>query len=201
MRKISAKWRQWSHGKDAAIASPSHCRSGCLRAATCKWDENEALFTASEWPHLYVGSHQWPIRLTATNQEIPSELELQTSTGPITWHNTGPHKKKKRRGFSYTPIDLHRQKTWDTHQGQFAFISGGKKNSLKTNGQTVIRQERWPIGQLRNKNTFQFSTKKPSTKLVINTRLDFCSPPFEEKIICSEVIWGHTHKQTKNDHH
>ena len=87
---MSATCRQLSSNKDRAIATPSHCRSGCLRASTCKRDENQAVFTATEWPRLYVGFPQWPIVLTATNQEIPSKLELQTFAEPITWHRTNP---------------------------------------------------------------------------------------------------------------
>lgn len=75
---------------NTAIAT--HHRSGCLRSSTYEWDENQALFTATEWPGLYMGflcdpyCSQQPIR-----KHLPG-LELRTFTEPITWQNSGPHK-------------------------------------------------------------------------------------------------------------
>lgn len=114
-RKISVTWRKWSHNKDAAIATPSHRRSGCLRASTCKWDENQALFTATEWPHLYVVFHsdpccsQQPIRkyLPSWSYKYPLSQSLNTALGltkkwgfltlPLTWTDIRhePHMERK----------------------------------------------------------------------------------------------------------
>lgn len=119
---MNATWRQLSCDKDIAIATRSDCRSGFQQTSTCKLDENQAVFTAAEWPRLYGGFHRVSKLLTATNQEIPSWLKLQTFTQPITSARMWLQKKR----FSWTTTNLDINNMWlGREKGIFLFLLHG----------------------------------------------------------------------------